>query len=85
MKEMVYRVTGSTAFSIALIADTYNVEPCLILESLSAHLPDIIGIIGDILVGHGKMIISRGLSNTASVPRLFNEPEIVYVEVGKDG
>lgn len=35
---------------------------------------------------YGSMIVSRGLSNTASpVPRLFNEPEIVYVEVGEDG
>lgn len=32
----------------------------------------------------GRLIVSRGLSNTASVPRLFNEPEIVYVEVEED-
>ena len=35
---------------------------------------------------NGSLVISRGLANTASpVPRIFNEPEIVYVEVGKDG
>lgn len=33
----------------------------------------------------GRLIVSRGLANTAGVPRLFNEPEIVYVEVGEDG
>ena len=34
---------------------------------------------------YGKMIVSRGLSNTASpVPRVSNLPEIVYVEVGED-
>ncbi len=34
---------------------------------------------------HGSMVVSRGLSNTASpIPRLFNDPEIVYVEVGVD-
>lgn len=32
----------------------------------------------------GRLIVSRGLANIASVPRLFNEPEIVYVEVGED-
>ena len=35
---------------------------------------------------NGSLVISRGLANTASpVPRIFNEQEIVYVEVGKDG
>ena len=33
---------------------------------------------------HGNMVVSRGLANTASVPRLFNEPELVYVEVNPD-
>ena len=31
----------------------------------------------------GKRIISRGLANTAGVPRVFNQLEIVYLEVGK--
>lgn len=30
---------------------------------------------------HGTMVVSRGLANTAGVPRMFNELEIVYVEV----
>ncbi len=29
----------------------------------------------------GNMIISRGLSNPVSIPRLFNEPELVYVKI----
>lgn len=28
----------------------------------------------------GRLIISRGLSNTARIPRIHNEPEIVYIE-----
>lgn len=28
---------------------------------------------------HGRMIVSRGLSNTSVVPRLFNPTEIVYI------
>ena len=31
-------------------------------------------------VHNGRLVISRGLSNTAKVPRLFNPPEIVYIE-----
>lgn len=31
-------------------------------------------------VHDGRLVISRGLSNTASIPRLFNPPEIVYIE-----
>ena len=31
----------------------------------------------------GKMIISAGLANTSKIPRLFNPPEIVYVELGR--
>lgn len=31
---------------------------------------------------HGKLVISRGLSNPAPLPRLFNPPELVYVELG---
>lgn len=35
---------------------------------------------------YGKMIISRGLANTASpVPRVFNPTEVVYVEVRQYG
>ena len=30
---------------------------------------------------YGKMIISRGLSNPTIVPRLFNPPEIVYIDL----
>lgn len=41
----------------------------------------------------GHLVISRGLANTAQVPRVFNETELVYVEVndyrsyigGRDG
>lgn len=29
----------------------------------------------------GRMIVSRGLANTVAVPRLFNEPELVVVDV----
>lgn len=32
---------------------------------------------------YGVMVVSCGLANTAGVPRVFNEPEIVYVEVEK--
>ncbi len=34
---------------------------------------------------YGRMVISRGLSNTAPwpIPRLFNPPEIVFAELGK--
>ena len=28
---------------------------------------------------YGNMLVSRGLTNTASVPRLFNPTEVVYV------
>ncbi len=31
-------------------------------------------------VHEGRLVVSRGLSNTASIPRLFNPPEIVYIE-----
>lgn len=31
-------------------------------------------------VHDGRLVISRGLSNTAKVPRLFNPTEVVYVE-----
>lgn len=35
---------------------------------------------------HGKMLVSRGLANTAGpVPRVFNPTEVVYVEVRQDG
>lgn len=30
---------------------------------------------------YGKMIISRGLSNPTIVPRLFNPPEMVYIDI----
>ena len=30
---------------------------------------------------YGCMVVSRGLSNTAPVPRLFNPTEIVYIEI----
>lgn len=30
--------------------------------------------------GRGRLIISRGLSNTSSVPRICNDPEIVYIQ-----
>lgn len=52
MKETVYRIPAPVRFSIALLADTHNVEPGAILSSLSAHRPDIIAIAGDMLVGH---------------------------------
>ena len=28
----------------------------------------------------GRLVISRGLSNPAGIPRIQNEPEIVYIE-----
>ena len=28
----------------------------------------------------GRLVVSRGLSNTSSIPRLFNPPEIVYIQ-----
>lgn len=36
---------------------------------------------------HGNMVISRGLSNTAPwpIPRLFNPPEVVFVDLGHIG
>lgn len=34
---------------------------------------------------HGKMVVSRGLANTAWLPRVFNPTEVVYVEVRQDG
>lgn len=30
---------------------------------------------------HGSMVISRGLSNTMRLPRLFNPREMVYVDI----
>ena len=34
----------------------------------------------------GKLVVSRGLANTAKpIPRLFNPTEIVYVELSEDG
>ncbi len=32
-------------------------------------------------VYEGRMVVSAGLSNTAPVPRLFNPPEIVYINM----
>ena len=32
----------------------------------------------------GRLVVSAGLSNTVSVPRLFNPTEIVYIEGGKE-
>lgn len=52
MKEAVYKLTGSTAISIALIADTHNTNSTPILASLQSHNPDLICIAGDILVGY---------------------------------
>ena len=28
---------------------------------------------------YGNMIVSRGLANTSRIPRIFNEPEIVFI------
>ena len=32
-------------------------------------------------VHEGRLVVSRGLANTTVIPRLFNPPEIVYVEL----
>lgn len=32
----------------------------------------------------GRLIVSRGLSNTAGIPRLFNPTEVVYVQISPD-
>ena len=34
---------------------------------------------------YGSMVVSRGLANTTCVPRVLNEPEIVYVKVSPVG
>lgn len=52
MKETVYRIAGDTNLTIALLADAHNVEPKPILKALSSHQPDIIAIVGDILIGY---------------------------------
>ena len=52
MKETVYRISAGVRLSIALIADTHNVDPVSILSSLQVHQPNIIAITGDLLIGH---------------------------------
>lgn len=52
MKETVYKLTGDTKLTIALIADTHNTNPAPILASLQSHHLDLICIVGDILVGY---------------------------------
>ena len=52
MKETVYQISAGVRLSIALIADTHNVDPSSILSSLQVHHPDIIAIAGDLLIGY---------------------------------
>ena len=52
MKETVYRISAGVRLSIALIADTHNVDPSSILSSLRTYQPELICITGDLLIGH---------------------------------
>lgn len=52
MKETSYAITAPLHLTIALIADTHNTDPAPVLNSLKVHRPDLICIVGDLLVGY---------------------------------